>query len=115
MLSTRDKVSRSVASVLGRLLTISSAELHQLSKNATARLWKGLTLFSAGIQTNTSQVLSGACCLRSKGINPARTTDDLPVPEFPTKVINFSLLTLCSSFSATCSRPKNSGASSSRK
>ena len=47
---------------------------------AIANCWNG---WSPGMKVATSQVRAGGLSRRSKGNNPAWTTDDLPLPEGP--------------------------------
>ena len=51
---------------------------------------------------------------RRRGIRPARTTDDLPLPDAPTTATREVRSTASTSFSVNASRPKKKAASSSR-
>ena len=73
------------------------------------RLFRGRAV---GTIVTTSQPLSRSAL--SFGTRPARTTDDLPLPEAPTTATNGWRMTAAASRLVSSSRPKKRGASSSR-
>ena len=74
---------------------------------------KGLERLIGGNEITVSQVALRS--LRSLGTSPARTTDDLPLPDAPTTAQTVGVGLHRASLPMAASRPKKNEASSSRK